>query len=122
MVGGTTSGYSLMGSRDMAISPIRKIRKERTPAKIGRRMKKLEMFIGLVCQLGWECRVFPAFVLLVQRLATPKRAMSASSSCGVTAAPGLTRCRPLTTILSPDSRPERTMRFPLIIGPSFTAR
>src|SRR5437879_11266236 len=45
MVGGTTSGYSLMGKRHIAIKPTRKIAAESTPAKIGRRMKKCENFI-----------------------------------------------------------------------------
>src|SRR5262245_40477506 len=46
MVGGTTSGYSLMGSRHMAMRPSRKTTEERTPAKIGRRMKKWENFMA----------------------------------------------------------------------------
>src|SRR4029077_10293856 len=37
--GGTTSGYSEMGSSGIAISPARKITAEITPAKIGRSMK-----------------------------------------------------------------------------------
>src|SRR5580704_13655533 len=45
MVGGTTSGYSAMGSLNIASSPITKIAMESTPAKIGRRMKKYEKFI-----------------------------------------------------------------------------
>jgi hypothetical protein len=47
MVGGTTSGYSLMGSRHMASRPKRKMMADKTPAKIGRRMKKLEKFMGI---------------------------------------------------------------------------
>jgi hypothetical protein len=39
-VGGTTSGYSLMGNRHIAINPMRKMI-ESTPAKTGRRMKKM---------------------------------------------------------------------------------
>src|SRR5437016_11890555 len=46
MVGGTTSGYSLIGNRNIAIKPTRKITMESTPAKIGRRIKKCEKFIG----------------------------------------------------------------------------
>src|SRR5438445_357963 len=42
IVGGTTSGYSLIGRRHMASRPSRKTAAERTPAKIGRRMKKCE--------------------------------------------------------------------------------
>src|SRR6476620_1907142 len=45
-VGGTTSGYSLIGSRKSAIAPTRKMTMERTPAKIGRLMKKSEKFMG----------------------------------------------------------------------------
>src|SRR6266581_4813831 len=45
MVGGTTSGYSLIGKRRMASKPTMKMMLESTPAKIGRRMKKLEKFI-----------------------------------------------------------------------------
>src|SRR5258706_12271895 len=51
MVGGTTSGYSLMGRRHMAMKPTMKMRAESTPAKIGRRMKNWEKFMivsGLV--------------------------------------------------------------------------
>ena len=46
-VAGTTSGYSETGSWKAEISPARKIRKEITPAKIGRSMKKRERFIAL---------------------------------------------------------------------------
>src|SRR3974390_222819 len=45
IVGGTTSGYSLIGSCQTASSPSRKITLESTPAKIGRRMKKFEKFM-----------------------------------------------------------------------------
>src|ERR1700761_5940460 len=43
--GGTTSGYSEMGSWVMAIRPARKMMTEITPAKIGRSIKNLERFI-----------------------------------------------------------------------------
>src|SRR5262245_37297040 len=46
MVGGTTSGYSLIGNRTIAIRPMMKMMIESTPAKMGRRMKKWEKFIG----------------------------------------------------------------------------
>src|SRR5476651_2116410 len=46
-VGGTTSGYSLIGSWNSEIAPTMKMRIERTPAKIGRLMKKSEMFMGV---------------------------------------------------------------------------
>src|SRR5438477_6845689 len=48
IVGGTTSGYSLIGRRTIAISPTMKITIESTPAKIGRRMKKWEKFISFL--------------------------------------------------------------------------
>src|SRR5438552_57733 len=44
--GGTTSGYSEIGSCVIAISPARKIRIEITPAKIGRSTKNFDRFIG----------------------------------------------------------------------------
>ena len=40
--GGTTSGYSLIGSPNMAIRPAMKITIDTTAAKIGRSMKKRE--------------------------------------------------------------------------------
>src|ERR1043165_4865321 len=43
--GGTTSGYSAIGRKLIAIAPPRKIKSEITPAKIGRSMKNLEKFI-----------------------------------------------------------------------------
>src|SRR3954465_2211193 len=63
MVGGTTSGYSLIGNRHIAITPTRKITIESTPAKIGRRMKKCEKFIDpefpLTFRHGWiTCAFF----------------------------------------------------------------
>src|SRR5436190_24013607 len=45
IVGGTTSGYSLIGSFHIAIKPTMKMTIESTPAKIGRRIKKCEKFI-----------------------------------------------------------------------------
>src|SRR6478735_7154399 len=42
--GGTTSGYSEMGSRVMAIKPARKMTTEITPAKIGRSIKNFDRF------------------------------------------------------------------------------
>src|ERR1041384_3980604 len=50
MVGGTTSGHSLMGKRHIAIKPTRKMIAESTPAKIGRRMKKWENFMAVISQ------------------------------------------------------------------------
>src|SRR2546422_4766002 len=48
-VGGTTSGYSLNGSRRYASAPITKIMIETTPAKMGRSIKKFEIFISASC-------------------------------------------------------------------------
>src|SRR3569623_1979624 len=45
--GGTTSGYSEIGIANSEIRPARKIRTERTPAKIGRSMKNFERFMAL---------------------------------------------------------------------------
>src|SRR5580704_8108464 len=45
-VGGTTSGYSEIGSWNTDTAPARKIRTEMTPAKIGRSIKKRERFMG----------------------------------------------------------------------------
>src|SRR5260370_40327724 len=47
-VGGTTSGYSLIGSCGNAIRPARKMRAESTPAKIGRLMKNCESFMAFL--------------------------------------------------------------------------
>ena len=44
-LGGTTSGYSLMGSCRIEINPMSTIRMESTPAKTGRRIKKCEKFM-----------------------------------------------------------------------------
>ena len=43
--GGTTSGYSEIGSCSMAIRPARKMTTEITPAKIGRSMKNFDRFM-----------------------------------------------------------------------------
>ncbi len=45
--GGTTSGYSEIGSCVSAIRPARKMTTEITPAKIGRSMKNLDRFTGV---------------------------------------------------------------------------
>src|SRR5206468_4289887 len=52
IVGGVTSGYSLIGSDRIAISPAARMTRERTTAKIGRSMKKREKRIGLE-RLAW---------------------------------------------------------------------
>ena len=43
-------------------------------------------------------------------------------TCGASAIPGRTRCKPLTTMRSPASRPEVTMRWPSTASPSVTSR
>ncbi|MNS63062.1 hypothetical protein D3C72_961470 [compost metagenome] len=43
--GGTTSGYSEIGSLNIEMAPIRKISTDSTPAKMGRSIKNLERFI-----------------------------------------------------------------------------
>ena len=45
IVGGTTSGYSEIGSARIESSPARKISRESTAAKIGRSMKNFERFM-----------------------------------------------------------------------------
>ena len=45
--GGTTSGYSEMGKPPIAIRPAISISRDSTPAKMGRSMKNLEMFMAI---------------------------------------------------------------------------
>ncbi|RMP63470.1 hypothetical protein ALQ20_200175 [Pseudomonas syringae pv. atrofaciens] len=47
-VGGTTSGYSLIGSWNSEMAPAIRISSDSTAAKIGREIKNLEKFIGRV--------------------------------------------------------------------------
>ncbi len=44
--GGTTSGYSLTGSFHSEMAPTTRMSTDSTPAKIGRVMKKREMFMA----------------------------------------------------------------------------
>src|SRR6478735_312136 len=56
--GGTTSGYSEIGSLVMAIRPARKIMTEITPAKIGRSMKNFDRFTfdpSRSYEFSWRC-------------------------------------------------------------------
>ncbi|EKQ63187.1 hypothetical protein WS7_03285 [Xanthomonas citri pv. malvacearum str. GSPB2388] len=56
-LGGTTSGYSLIGRSGMAIRPAAKMMIDSTAAKIGRSMKKREKSIGMVLKevaAGWR--------------------------------------------------------------------
>ena len=45
--GGTTSGYSEIGNRQIEMIPISRISVESTPAKIGRSTKNLEKFMAV---------------------------------------------------------------------------
>src|SRR5437016_3096061 len=60
IVGGTTSGYSLIGKRHIAISPTMKMTMENTPAKMGRRMKKSEKFITFDLVEDWPDSEVPS--------------------------------------------------------------
>src|SRR5260221_2286580 len=53
--GGTTSGYSEMGRFFIAIRPATSISVESTPAKIGRSIKNLEIFIALLPAIDADC-------------------------------------------------------------------
>src|SRR6478736_8727539 len=50
--GGTTSGYSAIGSTRSAMRPPSSTSTERTPAKIGRSMKKRERFMAFSVRCG----------------------------------------------------------------------
>src|ERR1700731_1576774 len=50
--GGTTSGYSEIGSARSASRPVMKMRTDRTPAKIGRSTKNRETFMAAVRAAG----------------------------------------------------------------------
>src|ERR1044071_2168589 len=76
MVGGTTSGYSLIGSRNIASKPTMKITVESTPAKIGRRMKKWEKFIALWVPVVL-CR--PYLKIPNSKFQTPKKSQGRNS-------------------------------------------
>src|SRR6187431_2804425 len=55
MDGGTTSGYSEIGSPRSAIRPAIRISSDSTPAKIGRSMKNLDGFISASLVFGVGC-------------------------------------------------------------------
>src|SRR6266404_2437869 len=57
MVGGTTSGYSLIGRIGSATRPTMKMTTARTVAKIGRSMKNEEIFMGVSSNLASRGRV-----------------------------------------------------------------
>src|SRR5689334_9509277 len=66
--GGTTSGYSEIGSPRTAIRPPRNISSDSTPAKIGRSMKNFERFmIGTLSGLRRAVALGVQFGLLVHR-------------------------------------------------------
>src|SRR5580704_10900347 len=79
-VGGTISGYSLMGRFGIASKPATVIKIASTVANIGRSMKKEEIFIGMA--------------YLAAGAAPPPMV----TRSGVTVIPGCTRCAPLTTM------------------------
>src|SRR6185503_8123015 len=70
--GGTTSGYSEIGSRVIAISPARKITIEITPAKIGRSMKNLDRLMAS-SESGFRKGVIDARGLVRRELACEMR-------------------------------------------------
>src|ERR1700748_724173 len=80
-VGGTISGYSLMGSSGMATRPAVRMRIEMTDAKIGRSIKNAEIFMAAQ---------FDFAVAAVTVAGAPMVAMF-----GFTWIPGRTRCSPL---------------------------
>src|SRR5260370_42596942 len=89
-------------------------------------MKKLEIFLGIpdFCRT-FASRDFPdsppsadCADVSLGGLAWP----AMETFLGVTGAPGRTRCKPLTTILSPSCKPSRPTRHPSVIGPRFTGR
>ena len=94
-VGGTISGYSLIGSEGIASRPATVIRIASTVAKIGRSMKKDEIFIA------------PPYLEGAGGSWLPETGSSVPivTIWGVTVTPGCTRCAPLTTITSPGFQP-----------------
>src|ERR1700720_5021185 len=99
---------------------------EVTAAKIGRLIKKLEIFIRIQdYSRTFDSRDFTASPTSTDcgdaspdGLALP----AMETFLGVTVVPGRTRCRPLTTMVSPSCKPSRTTRNPSVLGPSFTVR
>src|SRR5688572_20870391 len=61
MEGGTTSGYSEIGSMGIEMSPRKKIMMEITAAKMGRLMKKEDKF------MGWSRSIYNLVVLSFPR-------------------------------------------------------
>src|SRR5713226_4335365 len=98
-VGGTTFGYSLKGSRKYAIAPITKMMMEMTPAKIGRLMKKLEIFMRILdYSLTFDSRDFTASPTSTDCADVSPSGLAwpvIETFLGVTVDPGRTRCRPL---------------------------
>src|ERR1700730_4415385 len=100
-VGGTISGYSLIGSTGMASSPATVIRMASNLANIRLSMKNDEIFIAPRPQPDAGAAEVVPSVPIVTR-------------CGVTVTPGCARCAPFTTITCPGFKPSRTMRKPSI--------
>src|ERR1700742_686589 len=70
--GGTTSGYSEIGSCVIAINPARKITIEITPAKIGRSMKNLDRLMAS-SENGFRKRHYETSGLVRRELAREMR-------------------------------------------------
>src|SRR5690606_5540862 len=111
--GGTTSGYSPIGSSGIEISPAAKITIDSTAAKIGRSMKNLEKSM---------MSLLAAAYCIATACAGDGAGAPMAMTCGVTGMPGMnTFCTPCTITLSSAARPDSTTRRPSIIRPSTTS-
>src|SRR5260370_34891062 len=99
---------------------------EMTAAKMGRLMKKLEIFMLILdysrafgsrarSSRGAEADCLDASLDGLTRPAM-------ETFLGVTAGPGSARCRPFSTVTSPAGKPSATKRKPPGTGPTFTGR
>src|SRR5690606_1585884 len=114
--GGTTSGYSPIGSSGIEISPAAKITIDSTAAKIGRSMKNLEKSMMLLL----ACLAY--FIATACAGDGVDAAAPMAISRGATGIPGMnTFCTPCTITLSSAARPDSTTRSPSIIRPSTTS-
>src|SRR5262245_28498558 len=80
--GGTTSGYSPIGSNGIAINPAAKITIESTAAKIGRSMKNFEKSIWVTCS-GVACSSRQRPCLVYPCVATRRSARVAVRGVGL---------------------------------------
>ena len=97
-VGGTTLGYSLIGSWNMASPPAMTSTSESTAAKIGRVMKNDENFMTACLSPGY-CALVAAGAAAATPPAPGFRSIATRSGAIVT--PGRTRWSPFTTTTSP---------------------